>query len=337
MASAPTFTTTGDRDFEARIAAQLDEVVASLEAAPIAAASDCLVLGGGYGRGEGGAREGGGRLEPYNDYDLVLVHHGAAAAAAAWARQADRECSASFGCRVEVHPIRRERILDPPPTLTWYELGRGHRLLWGSADPLAGIRRLRLADVPRHEWGRLLVNRAAGVHFARRVLVGRPPAICGDEAPRAFCARQAAKAWLALGDVRLVREGAYDPSVRRRLERWRARARPAWGHRYEEAVAFKLRPCDPPFAETAWRVRELAPLLRAELSRHRAAGRGRENLVGLAHAMRLPWRSALIGPWRYPRERLRHALRHAFAGDRWRFRLAVVDDPGFEATWERFA
>ena len=36
---------------------------------------DCLALGGGYGRGEGGVRQINGEQRPYNDYDLVLIHH----------------------------------------------------------------------------------------------------------------------------------------------------------------------------------------------------------------------------------------------------------------------
>src|SRR5690606_22088916 len=123
----------------------------------------------------------------------------------------------------------------------------GHRILWGDAGVLRPLVERKLSQVHPTEWGRLLMNRAAGLTFAHWVLQGMPCPPADGEEPNAFVTRQIQKAWLALGDVWLADRGEYDHLVRERLKRFEARAdeHPPWAGAYRSAVAYKLKPTAP--------------------------------------------------------------------------------------------
>lgn len=325
---------------EALIARHLDLIRDRVLARVPCERVDCLVLGGGYGRGEGGVARTADGARPHNDYDVVLIHNDGRAVERS-ARNLGEELSAACGIEVDVEPIRRARVPRLPPALTWFELGQGHRVLWGDGRWLEPLRRRRLEDVHATEWGRLLVNRGCGLVFARWVLAGEPCAVRGDEEPAPFATRQIQKAWLALGDVWLAERGRYHPSVRERAARWDALAAhgdlPAWSDRYRDAVRYKLAPTTIA-GEGALRrhCAELAEHYRRRLPRHPSAGR-RPLVGGYATLRHLPPRSwAASRPWRYPRERIRLALIAELDGRaRERDRL-VGSRERMVALWRRF-
>ncbi len=308
------FTVTGSPELETVISRQLDAVLRDLLDALPGKRLDALVLGGGYGRGEGGAyRTEGGPDRPYNDYDLVLVHgERNATSLLPGVHTVEQTHRQATGLHVDVMPIHRARIPRLPPALTWYELGKGHRVLWGAATGLGALRRRTLRDVHPSEWGRLLMNRAAGLVFAQWVRRGQACSVAAGEPLDAFVTRQIEKAWLAVGDVWLAERGLYDHLVRNRLRRFLGRttgSRPSWGLRYEQAVARKLSPG--PALPPEQQARELAALreLYVPLLGRRAAAAFRP-VVGLYATLRHVPRQSWFGarPWSYPRERIRKAL-----------------------------
>lgn len=343
------FTVHGSDRLEATIADQLSAVRDDLLRSMPTQWVDCLVLGGGYGRGEGGAvqREDGTEL-PHNDYDLLLIHRAGLNPPSALAdlralrralRSVEKKHSEKTGLHVDILPVHRLRVPHLPPALTWYELGRGHRVLWGDAGAVRPLAQRVLEHVHPTEWGRLLVNRAAGLTFAHWVLRGQPCSPAAGEDADVFVTRQLQKAWLALGDVWLADRGAYDHLVCERLARFEANAaeHPDWASAYRDAVAYKLRPTGPLDRERQLRELERLTELYVPLLRSRAAAPPRP-AVGLLATVRHVPPARWLGerPWAYPRERLRRAIAAELSGDRRGFEDLVHDPDRFVHLWSRY-
>lgn len=334
-----TFTTSGDATIEGLIRAQLDGIRDDVLARLPEAQLDCLVLGGGYGRGEGGVLETPDGPRPYNDYDIVLVHRMRDEARLRQAlAEVHRVQSARCGIHVDVLPLRRDRLARLPPALTWYELAQGHAVLWGDAGALSPLLGRALAGVDQTEWGRLLVNRGSGLLFASWLRRGFRGAVVDGDDESAFTTRQVFKAWLSLGDVLLADRGQYSPSVRQRLARFDALceqgAGPDWQAHYRAAVDFKLRPqlCIDGDARGASLTR-LCDLYPGALAQHPCAPASA--LRGLHATLRYipPGVWAKSWPLRHPRERLRHALIAELRGQARLRRRLVGDERAYETLW----
>ena len=86
------------------------------------------------------------------------------------------------GLHVDITPIHRDRVPHLPQALTWYEFGRGHRVIWGDDRTLRPLQLRKLSGVHASEWGRLLVNRGMGLWFAQTVKnTGTCPVLDGED------------------------------------------------------------------------------------------------------------------------------------------------------------
>jgi len=211
-----------------------------------------LVLGGGYGRGEGGVSVRQGRELPFNDYDWFVVVNGMPrrrrAAYARRLREAGMRLSAAFGVDVDFSsPKTIGELRRMPFTLMWTALRLGHLVALGDTNVMSAYPHADIGKLPFEEVLRLLTNRGMGLLLARDRLAGPP----GGSADCDFVARNIHKASLAAGDALLVVHGAYDHSYRRRAEafsRLSARSDVAafgMGDLYAAAVRYKLRPDEP--------------------------------------------------------------------------------------------
>ena len=194
-----------------------------------------VVLGGGYGRGEGGVRPQ--RRAPddapglSNDLDFfAIVSKGAGEAAVANAASILAPLGAEWSARLDIDvdftAKTPERLKKDEERLMVQELLRGHCNVWGAGSEtlFAGIDLRPAEALPCTEAARLLVNRGAGL------LLAREPGRSAD-----FVARNIAKAVLGAGDALLVARKAY---------RWRAIERKdALGSPlYARALDWKFRP-----------------------------------------------------------------------------------------------
>jgi hypothetical protein len=335
-----TYTVDGGPDLDHKIDEQLRGVVESVAKRVPASEFRALILGGGYGRGEGGALETSRGLEPYNDYDLVLIHESKdVRRLAAELSELGREQSRRCGIHVDVTPIHRARLAALPAALTWFELARGHRVLAGAHDALEPISNRTLSEVHPTEWGRLLFNRGAGLLFASWQLAGQTCSVVEDESFERFCTRQVAKAWLSLGDVWLADRGQYHPQVVERRKAWEAAGSvaPAWTDHYLAAVAFKLRPrLERPRAALVGELDLLRTLFGRELSVRSAAPF--RPMAGLWGTFRSVASSRWLRsrPWRYPRERMRLALARELLGDSQERERLVGGPEDFVRAWQRY-
>ena len=223
-----------------------------------AAGAEALVLGGGYGRGEGGVlRSEEGTEKLFNDLDYFLFcanpRH---PEVLVWVTEFERSESAALGVDVEVKCLRRSRMEAAAVDMLLFDLALGHHVVWGPSDYLRPFAEaVRGARLPLVEATRLLWNRGSGLFFAQCAIAA------GDAGEVAF--RNLQKAKLALGDAWLLGKGEYTPLCADRAERVAAQddlpsaeVVSTW---HREAAAFKERPHPPPpgaaIAETAGRLR----------------------------------------------------------------------------------
>lgn len=204
---------------------------------------EALVLGGGYGRGEGGVLvNADGSEELFNDLDYFLFAQDpqdAALRAAVRAMEADG--TAQLGIDVDVKIERIAALPAPEDSMMIYDLAAGHVVVYGDADHLTN--RWPQPDasrIPLIEVSRLLWNRGTGLYFAA-CRIGE-----ADEGERRFVERNHAKFKLAAGDALLCAAGQYHWSFRERWARFAELPEDEFGVRriYEEGVAFKFSPRD---------------------------------------------------------------------------------------------
>ena len=235
------FTAARDAAADAALRAALPEVVAAVRGCALPGFAG-LVLGGGYGRGEGGATAAH-RL--YNDLDLFVFLDAPEAAFPSFAQRlapVAAAFTARLGVDVDFTLRTASRLRRDGRRLMVQELLRGHVALDPADFDLAawsGVRPRAAADLPAGEAARLVMNRGMGLEFARRRLAAN-----GGRAD-AFVLRNLNKAVLGAGDARLIAEGRYA---------WWLDAREAAlgdDAAYARACAFKRRPPDDAAATSA--------------------------------------------------------------------------------------
>lgn len=206
-----------------------------------------LLLGGGYGRGEGGIfQTPGGGPELYNDlefYFIVPAH--LQKRAIAWCAEESHRGEAETGIEVEFKVLGRSAWRRSKPGMFVYDLAVGHVVVSGDRALLdelpAGSR--DASRIPLHEATRLLFNRGSSLYFAGHALRFQTERLKG-----AYVERVQSKLKLALADAVLTAHGGYDRSCLVRLERARdltGDLPPDWPGilaLHAEGVEFKLRP-----------------------------------------------------------------------------------------------
>jgi len=289
-----------------------------------------LVLGGGYGRGEGGVLRVSGEERPYNDLDLVLIVRRKTGLPWKALRVLQHKYASLTGIEVDFsRPLTVDDVRSWPPTLMWSDLLQGHRVLDGPADILTAnapdLRSDRLAPI---EATRLLLNRGAGLLWALRIARGCEPAPDPD-----FIRRNYYKCALAVGDAVLISHGRFaTPYTGRdvRLSQLLGELRQPFPfdlpRSYQDALAFKFSPGESAPAPAQPQLEEMASqwgqvLLFVESRRARRQFRSACEYSGWRDA-REPeqnttarWprnlvRNRQLGCWslRYPRERLYREL-----------------------------
>ena len=199
-----------------------------------------MVLGGGYGRGEGGVIAGPDGEGFSNDLDYFLFDAAPAdPVLAAWCREWERRESAALGIDVEIKCLRPDALGDPSRSMMFADLVADPVVVAGVAAVLADLRRgLDFSRIEAAEATRLLWNRGSGLFFARCRLAG--------ERELGFVIRNHAKLKLALGDAWLCLNGRYTSRCRERAGRLAAEELPddlAWLKPWHtQGVAFKFHP-----------------------------------------------------------------------------------------------
>ena len=256
MTPEPTqrFTVDGDDALESHLAELCDQVHLGVSGIVPPHRLRGILLGGGYGRGEGGVLHTPEGQRPYNDLEFYVFTPGPAPIDEHRFRRPLHALGERLGPRsgldVEFKVLSPAKLRRSAPSMFYYDLVLGHRWIAGDDGLLRGCDHLRdPSRIPLHEATRLLLNRTTGLLFAAERLAR--PTFGPDDAD--FVGRNLAKACLAFGDIVLAARGLYHASCRerhRRLADLAASAPPApqdlsWDtllSRHAEGVAFKLHP-----------------------------------------------------------------------------------------------
>lgn len=175
-----------------------------------------VVLGGGYGRGEGGVLHTAAGDRLYNDLDFFVFADGAGRRERrridARLREIGEALEPRLGIAVDFSPAKNlSSLVKVSRTLMFQELLHGWKPVWGAADPVRRIPGLDPSELPYTEAVRLLLNRGMGLVFAGERLAR-------GEADADFIVRNMNKAVLGCGDALLLAGGKY---------RWRGAERVA--------------------------------------------------------------------------------------------------------------
>ena len=205
-----------------------------------------LVLGGGYGRGEGGVVRVDGVEKPYNDLDFTLLVK--QKNSVPWGKLDAISERYEKEIHIDVDFSRPLTIRDVeawPHWLMWYDLLNGHIVIKGPSDILTGHAPAALKEtLPAIEATRLVLNRGAGLLWALRVARGVEKKPDAD-----FTRRNYYKCILAMGDGLLIAHQRFATPYGGRDERLTRLEADApevaafgLGALYQEALRFKFRP-----------------------------------------------------------------------------------------------
>ncbi|WPJ96830.1 hypothetical protein SH580_03810 [Coraliomargarita algicola] len=208
-----------------------------------AASPEAIVLGGGYGRGEGGiASDAKGAPAFFNDLDyFIFTNEPGNVVLNDAVQQWEREESERLGIDVEGKCLPRTDLEATPGSMMFFDLVTAHTQIMGPKDYLAPFLPLAQAEsIAVIEATRLLWNRGSGLFFAKADLAA------GQNL--SVVHRNQAKAKLALGDALLTIRGKYRPYVRERqaLLQLETGIDPRIVELHQEGTAFKLQPTQTP-------------------------------------------------------------------------------------------
>ena len=214
------FTLDGDDNLEKHLTDTCHQVMAGIAGLIPSHRLEAVLLGGGYGRGEGGVLQTKDGERPYNDLEFYVCLRGN--------RHLNEHryhrplevlgeiLTPMTGLEIEFKITSLEEIRARGISMFSYDLIMGHRWLLGDARLLADFDHHRIAEkIPPTEATRLLMNRCSGLLFARERLA----AVEFSAADADFVQRNIAKSELAFGDAVLTAHGMYHWSGAERQRR----------------------------------------------------------------------------------------------------------------------
>ena len=243
------FTASGDVHAENLLAGVLAEMQAALDGSGL-----CVVLGGSYGRGDGGVRQDKENGVLYNDLDFFVFARKKVENAETLLDELAEKYEKTLHVDVDFSRIMSVGdIVNNAPRLMMQELKRGYYTVCGEDLLSEYLPELPAEKLPFSEACRLLLNRGMGLWMAG-------DKIAHDSPETDFIMRNIYKAILGAGDAMLIADGEYRWQLSERQKAVAASALPElWKDFYREAVEFKRAPHRQPkadMAEFCCRVRE---------------------------------------------------------------------------------
>ncbi len=215
------FTLCADPSVEAMLTEIMKQVAEDISRLPAAGSIRSVLLGGGYGRAEGGVfRTPDGAAHLYNDMDFFVISQDISAARRkqidAELESVRRKWAEKLGIDVDFSRARtRKSLRDVSRTLMYQELQAGHKVVFGSSDAFALLPEPDFSAIPFSEGARLLMNRGAGLLLAWNRLREKQEL---DGEDNDFVIRNIQKAVFGCGDAMLIRRNLYCAGLEVRLK-----------------------------------------------------------------------------------------------------------------------
>ncbi len=214
------YTIHGSQEIDAKVEADLQIVKEAVLAEFPEKDIKAIVLGGGYGRGEGGVWFEDKAEMLFNDYDFFIFTSNLSKGKL---RKFRRKLSAlseklteQIGIEVDFSsPVPVSKIPNIPFHLMWYELQHGYIYVYNSYDILQEIPKYYGFQMPQAEALKLLLNRAMGLLLCEEYIDGD-----WNRHNREFVERNCKKAIMAAGDALMMMRKIYHFSYTERKERF---------------------------------------------------------------------------------------------------------------------
>lgn len=232
---------------EACVETQVSEAARQLAAAiqteiPTGRVRVAAIIGG-YGRGEGGVERVDGGSRPHNNLDVLVVtlgkrqltqNHQEAV------RAATSQVEASCGIPVDVGYVTEHQLATSRPRVMWYDVSKGHRVLFGDTSFLSGLDQYRADNIPVDDIVDLITNRGALAVIAKALVLATEP----SEWAAKHALKGTMKAIVGYGDALLWQRGLYHVSYREKARRMKTCSSIDTAIRtlYAEAVDFRFQP-----------------------------------------------------------------------------------------------
>ena len=213
------YTVYGDSAFDKKISSDMklisDSILSVIPSNDIAA----IILGGGYGRGEGGVVIKGNSMSLYNDYDMFLVTNDISKNKkkeyAEKVFEISEKLTEQIGVDVDFGPLKNiSELRKMPFTLMYYELKEGHKVIYGEKNILDVLPLYSVNNLPVSEALNLMLNRGVGLMLAGERLKKEDL----PEEDNEFIERNIFKAIMAAGDIFLMTKKKYNFSYVDRLK-----------------------------------------------------------------------------------------------------------------------
>lgn len=226
------FTSCGDREAEMLLERVLSEMKSALSGTEL-----CVVLGGSYGRGDGGVRQDKGNGILYNDLDFFVFSRRKNAAGVEVLKELAGKYEHELKVDVDFSAVMTVKDMKKnAKRLMMQELKRGYHLVSGEDLLEQYLPKLPAEKLPFSEACRLLLNRGMGL-----LLAGEKISSNSDETD--FILRNINKAILGAGDAMLIARNMYCWKIADRMALIENSDMPeVWKELYREAVGFKQAP-----------------------------------------------------------------------------------------------
>ncbi len=213
------YTLDGSKKLEQEIDKQLSEITEELLTLINPKDLVAFVLGGGYGRGEGGVLIEGDKESLYNDYDLFVItkniSHKKKKIYQDRMIQIHRKFTPKYGIDVDVGPIQTVKSISKAPHwMMWYELKYGLKVIYGNKNIKDYFPDYTKTKMPIMEAYRLLLNRGVGLLLCKEHF----DTFEESQESREFVLRNIRKAQLAMGDAYLILIDKFHYSYKKRRE-----------------------------------------------------------------------------------------------------------------------
>ena len=226
------FTACGDHEAEILLKKVLLEIKETLSGTEL-----CVVLGGSYGRGDGGVRQDRENGLLYNDLDFFVFARKKTEHAESLLKEIAEKYEKSLKVDVDFSRIMTVAdICNNSGRLMMQELKRGYCLVCGEDLLAEYLPELPAEQLPFSEACRLLLNRGMGLYLAGEK-------IANQSLETDFILRNLYKAILGTADAMLIASGKYRWKIEERLAFMEKSDMPDdWKKLYREAVEFKHSP-----------------------------------------------------------------------------------------------
>ncbi len=210
----------------------------------------CLIMLGGYGRGEGGVEtQPDGNEVPHNNLDFLLICNNLPESRLAELKERIdtglQPLIELYGLGMDLSTINTAKLEGSECLVMWYDMRYGHKTILGDAGYVPGLHQFNLDRVVPADARNLLTNR--GTLFIINDAILERGGLSEDD--RRTIVKHVVKGVIGYGDALLFFLNDYDWSYLEKQKRMQARkdVDPGFQTLYDDCMEFRFRPNYAPY------------------------------------------------------------------------------------------